>query len=187
MKTIRLIASALLLALSLTAQAQLTDAHLFAELNRWSTQGWEIQQRSVSYDGNTIIFAGRPSADQNYDLYMTTRTGESWSDAVRLPAPVNTREDELWPSLSSDEQQLFFVRRQPADPKDKKAEDHYTILICYRQAGGWSEPTTLIISSGFDISPRLLPDNKTLLFASRRANGDGDVPTEYSIYYTHCE
>ncbi len=184
MKTIRLIASALLLALSLTAQAQLTDAHLFAELNRWSTQGWEIQQRSVSYDGNTIIFAGRPSADQNYDLYMTTRTGESWSDAVRLPAPVNTREDELWPSLSSDEQQLFFVRRQPADPKDKKAEDHYTILICYRQAGGWSEPTTLIISSGFDISPRLLPDNKTLLFASRRANEDGDVPTEYSIYYT---
>ena len=184
MTSIRHIASVLFLALGLTAQAQLTDAHLFAELNRWNTQGWEIQQRTVSYDGNTIIFAGRQSSDQNFDLYLTTRSGDTWSDAVKLPSPVNTREDELWPSLSSDEQILFFVRRQPADPKDKKAEDHYTILISYRLPGGWSDPTTLIISSGFDISPRLLPDNKTLLFASRRPNADGDIPSEYSIYYT---
>lgn len=168
----------------LTATAQIKDAHLFSELNHWSTQGWEIQQRSVSFDGNTIIFSAIAPGAKNYDLYLTRREGNEWSDAIKLPAPVNTSEDELWPSLSSDEQQLFFVRRQPADPKDKKAEDHFTILSSYRQQNGWSDPTTLIISSGFDISPRLLSDNTTLLFASRRPNAEGVMPTEYSIYYT---
>lgn len=184
MTYLRHIASVLFVMMSLALHAQLTDAHLFAELNRWNTQGWEIQQRSVSYDGNTIIFAARKPGDKQYDLYLTRREGDEWSDAVSLPSPVNTGEDEMWPSLSSDEQQLFFVRRQPADPKDKKAEDHYTILSSYRQPNGWSDPTTLIISSGFDISPRLLPDNKTLLFAARRPDAEGDIPTEYSIYYT---
>lgn len=180
----RPLVSVLLAFVSLSAAAQLTDAHLFAELNRWNTQGWEIQQRSVSYDGNTIIFAARKPGDKNFDLYLTTRSGDNWSDAVALPAPVNTGEDEMWPSLSSDEQLLFFVRRQPADPKDKKGEDHYVILSSYRQQNGWSDPTTLIISSGFDISPRLLSDNRTLLFASRRADAEGVVPAEYGIYYT---
>ena len=180
----RIILCLLAVATSLAAAAQIQDAHLFAELNRFSTQGWEIQQRSVSYDGNTIIFSALAPGAKHYDLYLTRRQGDNWTDAELLPAPVNTQQDELWPSLSSDEQELFFVRRQPADPKDKKAEDHYTILTSYRQGNGWSDPTTLIISSGFDISPRLLSDNKTLLFASRRPDAEGEMPADYSIYYT---
>jgi hypothetical protein len=48
---------------------------------------------------------------RSYDIYVSFRgPAGAWMDPVALPAPVNTRDMELCPTVSPDGRYLFFIR-----------------------------------------------------------------------------
>lgn len=59
---------------------------------------------AFSADGKTLYFASnRPvegSAPKDFDIWKVTREGSGWGSPVNLGAPVNTSEDEFYPSIT---------------------------------------------------------------------------------------
>ena len=176
-----------LLLVSIVSWGQVQQAQREAELNDLQQLGWRIQSSSLSFDKNTIVFSAIKPGETNYDLFYARRAGLKWEKPTPL-LDINTAEDELWPSLSSDETQLYFVRRIAAKPKDKKAEDQYILMSAtlteYRPASpDRTQTQALVIGNGTDISPVILPDNQTLLFASKRPI-EGRKDLCYGLYFT---
>lgn len=168
----------------LPLNAQIKDIRKMSVLKKWQDQGWQIQQYTMSYDSSTVIFSGKHLGKADYDLYETHRQGNGWSKEEILPPSVNTDNDEIWPSLTSDGQTLYFSRHYEAD-KSKKTKEQFIIYTSEWSEKGWQDAQSLIFSSGYDVSPFIAPDNKTLFFASRRPTDNSkDIANSYSIYYT---
>lgn len=66
----------------------------------------------VALDERRLLFAStRPGGAGRSDLYVSFRRADgTWRDPVNLGRPINTRQDEDWPFLTSDGKYLFFVR-----------------------------------------------------------------------------
>ena len=164
--------------------SQMFDAQSKQNLQKWLKEGWQAEHQTISYDGKTLIFSALKPGDSNYELYISNKIGNDWGGATLLPKEINTGKDELWPSLSSDEQTLYFIRRFPAD-KTAKTEEKFVIFCSERTSQGWTEAQSLVISSGLDISPFIMDDNVTLLFASRHSFENNKItPSSYSLYFT---
>ena len=74
---------------------------------------WDFNPE-ISADGRTLVFTSlRPGGHGLGDLYVSRRTGDGWTPAENLGAPVNTAADEFHPTLSGDGRTLYFVRRGP--------------------------------------------------------------------------
>ena len=163
----------------LSAQVQLTQRD--TELKDLEKAGWKIQSTSLSFDKNTVVFAAKKPHESNYNLFVAKKKGSKWDTPEEL-SDINTSKDELWPSLSSDETQIYFVRRHPAD-KSQKTDELWFIYLSTLTDGKWDKGQKLIISNGTDIAPVILPDNQTLIFASKRPIEDKKEQT-YSLYFT---
>ena len=163
----------------LSAQVQLTQRD--TELKDLEKAGWKIQSTSLSFDKNTVVFAAKKPHESNYNLFVAKKKGSKW-DTPEALSDINTSKDELWPSLSSDETQIYFVRRHPAD-KSQKTDEQWFIYLSTFTDGKWDKGQKLIISNGTDIAPVILPDNQTLIFASKRPIEDKKEQT-YSLYFT---
>lgn len=69
----------------------------------WDSQPW------LSSDGRVLYFASdRPGGHGGADIYMSRRTAAGWSTPVNIGLPVNSRLDDMTPSLSPDNRFLFF-------------------------------------------------------------------------------
>ena len=59
---------------------------------------------AFSADGQTLYFSSNRPLEGNeakdFDIWFVKRTGESWSEAVNVGAPINTVEDEFYPSIA---------------------------------------------------------------------------------------
>ena len=59
---------------------------------------------AFSADGNTLYFASNRPTDghepKDFDIWKVTREGDGWRTPVNLGKPVNTEEDEFYPSLT---------------------------------------------------------------------------------------
>lgn len=66
---------------------------------------------SITPDGKTIYFASdKPGGQGGLDIYKTTlQPNGSWSTAVNLGPPVNTKADEDAPFIHPDQKTLFFT------------------------------------------------------------------------------
>lgn len=171
------------LLISAFATAQIKDANAPKPANAFLKRGYQVQQSTISFDEQTLIVSAIKPGESQYDLFVIHHNKAGWSAPERLGSTINTEQDELWPSLSSNEQELYFVRRIPATDS-KKEEDRYVIMTSHRTALGWSEAQSILISSGADISPRILDDNITLLYSARRLDENGRRQPTYQVYYT---
>lgn len=64
---------------------------------------------AVSADGRLIYFASnRANGKGNFDLWVSERTGESWSEPVNLGDSINTPGVEQSPFIHPDQQSLYF-------------------------------------------------------------------------------
>ena len=142
-------------------------------------QAQEPKQETLSFDGVTKI-ESRLNGEQR-DLYISHIINGSWSAPTLLPPSINTADDESWPSLSSDEQELYFVRKI-SDPKDKKNVRTF-IMRSRKRNGEWTQAEAIVISDGNELSPFIMPDNQTLFFASKHTT-DKKKAVPYSIYFT---
>lgn len=131
----------------------------------------------VSYDGRMILFSS--DRDGGYgagDLYLSYRTTDGWSSPVNLGPAINTRDSEKMPSLSMDGRTLYFSRA-PVDPVARRVmSERIRIWTARNLDGRWSPPQPLpepVNVDAWDCAGRIMPDDRTLVFASKREGGRG--------------
>lgn len=130
---------------------------------------------SISGDGKTLVFAScdRPDSYGSCDLYISFRTGETWSKPVNLGAVVNGRGWDSQPSLSADGRTLYFASVRAGG---QGAEDIWVTNL--GEDNAWSEPVNLgatINTGGNENSPFIHPSGSTLYLASDGHPGLGNA------------
>lgn len=130
----------------------------------------------LSYDGNFVVFASRRTPTiGNFDIWISEKIGNNWTQPVNPGKPLNSPGHEGNPSLSPDGKTIYFMRCESMDNTNKgKCAIYFSSRLT---ATRWSEPEPLpdYINTGHEVTPRIMADNKTLLFASGRAGGMGKL------------
>ena len=166
MKRIILFALVFAFSGSVLAQVQLPQVRLL------ENQGWSIQHSVMSWDSLSVYFSAKKPQAPSYDLYVVRANGWRWGEPEKLRS-ISTDEDELWPSISSDESMLFYVHRTPATGEKHSFEKTQIWRAWYRD-NTWKEAAPIIISGDEDSQPQLLEDNCTLLFIRREESKKHD-------------
>ncbi|MEK6782883.1 MAG: OmpA family protein [Bacteroidota bacterium] len=134
---------------------------------------------SLSYDGNRIYFtAVIEGITTSEDIFYSNRLTETqWSEPISLGTPINTEDYEGFPSISADENYLYFVRINYENPVDRKSKEPcFEIYVSRKQTNGkWGEPGKLPeqINNGCVRDPRIMADNHTLIFSAITPNRKG--------------
>ena len=115
------------------------------------TRGWSVQHSVMSWDSLSVYFSAQAPGAASYDLYILHAEGYRWGEPEKIEA-ISTEEDELWPSVSSDERMLFYVSKNQ-------------LWRAWNRNGQWSEAAPLIITKDEDTKPCILEDNKTFYFS----------------------
>jgi outer membrane protein OmpA-like peptidoglycan-associated protein len=129
--------------------------------------------QTLSSNAKYLVFVGCnfPNGKGSCDLMASSFNGKTWSDPTNLGAPINTEYWESAPSLSPDEQALYFSSNRVGGYGGKD------IYVSYRQkSGAWGTPINLgpsINTSGEEASPFIHADNQTLYFLSSGLPGLG--------------
>jgi len=129
----------------------------------------------LNYDGTAIYFSSRRSNGLGlYDVWYSELVQGEWSVPKNIGKPINSGEHEGNPSISPDGQRMYFMRCSSMSNDDVSGCKLY---YSDRNARGWTEAVELPdhINIGNTTSPRILPDNRTLVFASDRSGGKGGV------------
>ena len=130
---------------------------------------------SISYDGKTLFFfASFEGGKGDMDIYYSTWNGTDWSEPKTLGETVNTKAYEGFPSVSADGKSLYFIRDSFSKRKDKAL--CYSIWLSKKQEdGSWgiAEKLPAPINGDCEKSPRIMADNRTLIFSSIRKDGVG--------------
>ena len=137
---------------------------------------------NLNYDGSVIFFSSaRYGGVGNSDIWMSRKQGDKWAPPVNLAKPVNSNAPEISPSISADDKKLYFVRLN--GKKSPSGMECGTIMVSELKANIWSEPVTLPspVNTGCECSPKILSDNRTLVYASARANGKGGFDLYKSV------
>jgi outer membrane protein OmpA-like peptidoglycan-associated protein/tetratricopeptide (TPR) repeat protein len=136
---------------------------------------------TLTVDEQTFIFTRlRPRDDQTVqqrefeeDFFISNNKNGEWSEALRMPPPINSHYDDGAECISPDGQYVYFT-------------------ICYRDDGygscdlyyskkegdKWSAPINMgpIVNSGtWDSQPSISPDGNTIYFASAREGSIGNM------------
>ncbi|MCU0639969.1 MAG: hypothetical protein MUF59_08880 [Candidatus Krumholzibacteria bacterium] len=90
-------------------------------------------------DGDTIYFGRSEGGLGQNDLWLTVRTGQSWSDPVNLGSPVNTSTDENRPVISPDGRELWFTRLSSS-----LGYSGPSVFRSIRAGGTWSAPEEVV-------------------------------------------
>ena len=155
-----------------------SDVRPLEKVNNYGSPEDLIGGPSISYDGNTLFFFA--SFDGGYgseDIYYSVREGNEWGEPVNIGPPINTSQYEGFPSISSDGKTLYFTRIREADPDNKElTETCYEIFYSKKnKQGNWElpEPLPYPVNYQCEKSPRIMADNRTLIFSSLRPGGMG--------------
>jgi len=147
---------------------------------------------SFNYDGNKLLFhAGN---DTSFDIMSVKMTNGEWGNPEALPYPINTSNDEYSPSISVDNNYIFFLR-----PKQNMANRKKDLvckeIVMYRRnnSGNWEGPQFIpqVFNAGCQETPFICADGKTFLFSSMREDTTAEgkkVPDDvFNIYFTRVQ
>jgi outer membrane protein OmpA-like peptidoglycan-associated protein len=116
------------------------------------------------------------------DIFLSRKSGNSFSPPRNLEDPINTSLKESMPSFSSDGRTLYFVRRFVTD----RGFQHDIMVSHIGDNSEWSIPQSVgdsINTDGDEIGVFIHPDNKTLYFASNGHPGFGG----YDIFVSRLD
>ncbi|MEP0365411.1 MAG: OmpA family protein [Cyclobacteriaceae bacterium] len=138
---------------------------------------------SVSFDGNTLFFfASFREGLGSEDIYYSERTSDGWTEPRNVGAPINSRSYEGFPSISADGKTMYFVRQNFEGPSDEDLAKEWENRACFsiyvskkKANGAWGTPELLPypVNQDCEKAPRIMADNRTLIFASNRPGGQG--------------
>jgi len=138
----------------------------------------------ISADGNTIYFSSRKTGGvAGFDIWASNKKNNVWATPYNLGKPLNSEGMEGFPSLSPDGKSMYFVRCQTMD--NKSCEGCKVYVSESKGKDLWKEAMLLpsSINQGNVVYPRILKDNKTLLFSSNKPGGKGG----YDLYVSQKE
>ena len=161
---------------------RLSEKKPIGVLNDLLQQGWAVKNVSASFDCREIYFSAKPAGATNYDFYVIRKKQGAWSSPELFASSLNSEADELWLSVASDGQTAYFVR-QTEKTVGRRVERKSNMFYAMRTVDGqWGEPLMLVFSTGEDIAPRIMNDNKTLFFASKRLT-EQKKKNNYALFY----
>ncbi len=142
---------------------------------------------SITADGQTLMFtrqlnAGsqRPgSGGGQEDFYISYLTDGSWSKAVNVGEPLNTRANEGAQTLSSNGSYMYFTSCER--PGGMGSCDIYFSAFT---DGKWSVPRNLgwpVNTTSWESTPSISADGNFLIFTSNRKGGFGGKDLWFSI------
>ncbi|MDP4264328.1 MAG: OmpA family protein [Bacteroidota bacterium] len=143
-----------------------------------NTPGNEAAQ-NISQDGQWMVFTAdsRPGGYGDFDLYISYRTPQGWSEPYNLGGKINSDQWESQPCLSPDKRDLYFASRRFGGYGGSD------IYVSHLQPDGkWGEPENLgpdINSPEDEQCPFIHADNQTLYFTSSYWQGYGDEDIFY--------
>jgi outer membrane protein OmpA-like peptidoglycan-associated protein/Tol biopolymer transport system component len=145
-----------------------------------NSYNWETQP-SLSSDGKTLYFIRGirgQSGNRSSDIYSATLQEDgNWSTPVKLPAHVNTPQEEESVLIHPDGRTLYFASRGHIG---MGGSDLFVTRL--DEKGNWSVPENLgypINTKADENSLMVSPDGEIAFFASDREGGYGDL----DIYY----
>lgn len=155
-------------------------------INAKAAEGDFIGGPSLSYDGNTLYFFAKLGGG-NEDIYMAQRNANGeWGDPVPVPGAVNTGDYEGFPSISSDGQRLYFVRKG----EKQGTAQCFKLMVSKRNLdGSWAaaEELPAPINAGCDKHIRIMPDNESVFFSTTRRGGSPKRSNDFDLYYSHLK
>ncbi|MBC8083544.1 MAG: OmpA family protein [Hymenobacter sp.] len=130
---------------------------------------------TISGDGKTLVFAScdRPNSVGNCDLYISRRTGNSWSKPLNLGRTVNSPEWDSQPTLSADGRTLYFTSTRRGG---QGQEDIY--MTSLDTDGNWSPARNLgqpVNTPGKDMAPFIHASSTTLYYVTDGLVGMGGL------------
>jgi len=141
--------------------------------------GMVITDPVYNHNGSRIYFSANfQTTNGGMDIYYIERLDNGWSSPVNVSTKINTFIDELAPMLSADENNLFFVRKYPAE---KKNEFYHRIYFSHKKTdGSWGDPIMASTTINFkdENYPFFAADNKLLIFSSKRL----EEPEGYNLF-----
>lgn len=132
---------------------------------------------AMSFDGKMVIFsADGPSSAGGMDLYLSRYGTEGWSKPVNLGPIINTRGDETFPFLDTENNLFFSSNGLPG-------KGGFDVFVCRYINSGWEKPVnlgTLINTAQNELFFRLRKNRKQAFFSCITATSQ-DVLDIYSV------
>lgn len=127
---------------------------------------------TISADGRMMIFTACDRRDSfgSCDLFISKRTGDSWSKPKNLGRSINSKYWESQPSLSADGKKLFFVSNRPGGFGGRD------IWVSSNVNGKWEAPENLgnqINTFKDETTPFIHFSGESLFFSSNGYPGMG--------------
>ncbi len=151
------------------------DAKPMNEVNTMDNEG----AQTLSADSKIMFFTAcnRTEGFGSCDIFFSRFINGKWTEPRNAGEPLNTRSWEAQPSLSSDNQFLYFSSNRPGG-KGKK--DIWRIeFFGFSESGNpkWGKPENLeaINTVGDEISPFIHANNRNFYFASDTHIGMGGL------------
>jgi hypothetical protein len=144
----------------------------------WRAPRINDENQTLTGDGLTIYYASTaPGGSGGLDLWMATRptpTSTNWSTPVNLGPTVNSPAIDTAPRVSADGRSLYLTSNRAGGVGD------FDIWVATRPSLNepWGVPVNLgpkVNTSFFDGFVSVSGDNQTLVFASNRPGGLGDL------------
>ncbi|MCU0451061.1 MAG: OmpA family protein [Bernardetiaceae bacterium] len=137
----------------------------------------------IAYDGSMLLF--HSVEGETADIYMAKKEANgSWGAPAKVGGAVNTGDFEGFPSLSSDGQRLYFVRKGDA----KRGIQCFKLMVSKADMDGnfgAAEELPSPVNAGCESHVRILPDNETVIFSSTRRGGSPKRMNDMDLYYSH--
>lgn len=139
-----------------------------------------------SPDGLKIYFASnRPlnkksNDTKDYDIWYVTRKdlNSQWSEPINIGAPINTKDDEFYPSVSNNGNLYFTSTGHHSKGKDD-------IFVSKYSNNAYQNPESVsdsINSAGFEFNAFIAPDESSIVFTGYNkidGLGSGDLYISY--------
>ena len=127
---------------------------------------------NLSYDGNTLYYTAYIEGEsKSEDIFYSVQLSNGWSAPIKLEGPINSDDGyEGFSSISSDERKIYFMSVKEGYSYDKKNKENcFDIFVSEKSLKGkWQFPKPLPahINSGCVRDPKIMADNRTLLFSA---------------------
>ena len=131
---------------------------------------------TITNDGGTIWFSSkRADGLGGFDIWYMNKTASGWSRPANPGKPLNSDGHDGNPSLSPDGERVYFMRCTKMTREGSEGCKLYYSDKNQGQGRPWKDPVEMPanLNQGNTVSPRMLSDNRTLVFSSDRPGGKG--------------